>query len=152
MVRVVGLEPTCQKAMRFKHIVYTIPPHSHKKWSDMQDSNLRPSAPKADALPNCANIRCNHSTISSLKSQLQIIVIVVFVKYNFNCSCCSPRRIKYPVAAAKYKTIEATIANQIHAAVFLFILFSVMVPPTGFEPVLRSNLEPMPCIRRMFYR
>ena len=28
-----------------------------KKWSVMQDSNLRPSAPKADALPDCANHR-----------------------------------------------------------------------------------------------
>ncbi len=25
-----------------------------KKWSGQQDSNLRPSAPKADALPGCA--------------------------------------------------------------------------------------------------
>jgi hypothetical protein len=25
-------------------------------WSELQDSNLRPSAPKADALPNCAKL------------------------------------------------------------------------------------------------
>ncbi len=28
-----------------------------KKWSEREDSNLRPSAPKADALPNCATLR-----------------------------------------------------------------------------------------------
>jgi len=26
-------------------------------WSEMRDSNSRPSAPKADALPGCANLR-----------------------------------------------------------------------------------------------
>ncbi len=28
-----------------------------EKWSEREDSNLRPSAPKADALPNCATLR-----------------------------------------------------------------------------------------------
>jgi hypothetical protein len=28
------------------------------QWSEWQDSNLRPSAPKADALPACATLRC----------------------------------------------------------------------------------------------
>src|SRR5690606_16327364 len=28
-----------------------------RKWSERQDSNLRPSAPKADALPSCATLR-----------------------------------------------------------------------------------------------
>ena len=33
------------------------PPLSHSIWSGMLDSNQRPSAPKADALPDCANPR-----------------------------------------------------------------------------------------------
>ncbi len=32
----------------------------------MQDSNLRPSAPKADALPNCANPRIDGSGVMRL--------------------------------------------------------------------------------------
>ncbi len=28
-----------------------------EEWSEQQDSNLRPSAPKADALPGCAMLR-----------------------------------------------------------------------------------------------
>ena len=30
-----------------------------KKWSEMRDSNSRPSGPKPDALPDCANLRVN---------------------------------------------------------------------------------------------
>ena len=36
----------------------------------MQDSNLRPPAPKAGALPDCANIRLLYLTICMSKSQL----------------------------------------------------------------------------------
>ena len=32
------------------------------RWSGRQDSNLRPSAPKADALPDCATPRCHQRT------------------------------------------------------------------------------------------
>ena len=35
----------------------------------MQGSNLRPSAPKADALPGCANVRLFYSTICMFTSQ-----------------------------------------------------------------------------------
>ncbi len=38
------------------------------KWSGRQDSNLRPSAPKADALPGCATPRWVHDTGRRLKS------------------------------------------------------------------------------------
>ena len=33
-------------------------------WSEYQDSNLGPSAPKADALPDCATLRMRHRRIS----------------------------------------------------------------------------------------
>jgi hypothetical protein len=33
----------------------------------MQDLNLRPSAPKADALPNCANPRIDGASVIHLK-------------------------------------------------------------------------------------
>ena len=36
----------------------------------MQGSNLRPSAPKADALPGCANVRLLYLTICMRTSQL----------------------------------------------------------------------------------
>ena len=51
MVRLVGLEPTRPKSADFKSAVYT-DSTTVANWSDMQDSNLRPSAPKADALPD----------------------------------------------------------------------------------------------------
>jgi hypothetical protein len=34
-----------------------IKPNVNRFWSEMLDSNQRPSAPKADALPDCANLR-----------------------------------------------------------------------------------------------
>ena len=37
----------------FEHLA-RIPPN----WSEMRDSNSRPSGPKPDALPDCANLRC----------------------------------------------------------------------------------------------
>ena len=46
---------------------------SKKKWSERQDSNLRPSGPKPDALPSCATFRTNlliHYNIVIFKNQL----------------------------------------------------------------------------------
>jgi hypothetical protein len=59
--------------MKCRHITPVIPPFMRKLgvdmdwlksrcWSGRQDSNLRPSAPKADALPGCATPRPGHDT------------------------------------------------------------------------------------------
>ena len=34
------------------------------EWSERQDSNLRPSGPKPDALPGCATLRLRVSTLA----------------------------------------------------------------------------------------
>ena len=57
----------CPKARRPAHhdpagssLLAVVKPQSslgRKRWSERQDSNLRPSAPKADALPGCATLR-----------------------------------------------------------------------------------------------
>ena len=41
----------------FQDHLCTLHPTLLLLWSEWQDSNLRPSAPKADALPNCATLR-----------------------------------------------------------------------------------------------
>ena len=38
-------------------IIVSVYPMAIPFWSGRQDSNLRPSAPKSDALPNCATPR-----------------------------------------------------------------------------------------------
>ena len=48
-----GLEGRCSIHMSYGRSV-DVGLLSWKKWSGQQDSNLRPSAPKADALPGCA--------------------------------------------------------------------------------------------------
>jgi hypothetical protein len=40
MVGVEGVEPSILSAAHFKCAAYAVPPHSHMKWSPLQDSNL----------------------------------------------------------------------------------------------------------------
>ena len=45
------------------------------KWSEWRDSNPRPSAPKADALPSCATLRFYH-----FKLLYQLVVVVRIIQ------------------------------------------------------------------------
>jgi hypothetical protein len=47
-------------------------------WSGRQDSNLRPSAPKADALPNCATSRYYGAPDMSRTRNLQIRSLTLY--------------------------------------------------------------------------
>ena len=56
-----GLEGRCSIQLSYGRTAERRLPDSHLViigWSGQQDSNLRPSAPKADALPDCAMPRC----------------------------------------------------------------------------------------------
>ena len=53
MAKVRGFEPRSQG---FGDLHVTVTTH-RQKWSGRQDSNLRPSGPKPDALPDCATPR-----------------------------------------------------------------------------------------------
>jgi hypothetical protein len=48
-----------QKAHEWAFVVWNQPTlwRCAEKWSERRDSNSRPSAPKADALPGCATLR-----------------------------------------------------------------------------------------------
>ena len=48
-------------------------------WSELQDSNLRPSAPKADALPDCAKLR-NNFYLTFLKYSTPILLSCISSK------------------------------------------------------------------------
>ena len=48
-----GFEP---KLTESKSVVLPLHYSPTDDWSELQDSNLRPSAPKADALPDCAKL------------------------------------------------------------------------------------------------
>jgi hypothetical protein len=62
----VGFEPTIPvKVYRFSRPRRSTALPLFRNWSEMQDSNLRPSAPKADALPDCANLRMCYKTANS---------------------------------------------------------------------------------------
>ena len=52
-----------QKALEWAFVVWNKPTlwGCAKKWSERRDSNSRPSAPKADALPGCATLRLRYS-------------------------------------------------------------------------------------------
>ena len=58
----IGFEPTsfCSGSNRLIQLART-------RWSEMQDLNLRPIAPKAIALPNCANPRIDGASVIHLK-------------------------------------------------------------------------------------
>ena len=72
MAKVRGFEPRSQG---FGDLHVTVTTH-RQKWSGRQDSNLRPSGPKPDALPDCATPR--YKLI--LKISLQLVVFSLLGK------------------------------------------------------------------------
>ena len=62
--------------------------NSHTFWSGWQDSNLRPSGPKPDALPNCATSRRMFSVVLLSSNDLYIIAkIFSFVNLDYSRLC-----------------------------------------------------------------
>ena len=62
--------------------------NSHTFWSGWQDSNLRPSGPKPDALPNCATSRRMFSAVLLSPNDLYIIAkIFNFVNLDYSRLC-----------------------------------------------------------------
>ena len=86
MAEVQGIEPSTLRWHGFQDRLSTLlaylqklyegstTSHPQPHWSEMQDSNLRPSAPKADALPDCANLRISgpSTRYRSLVSRLSV--------------------------------------------------------------------------------
>ncbi len=52
-----------------------------KNWSGRQDSNLRPSVPKTDALPGCATPRNVNEDIVHLKYKIKEKLILFFTTF-----------------------------------------------------------------------
>ena len=55
LAEVQGIEPSTLRWQSFQDSLSTLLAYL-QYWSEWQDSNLRPSAPKADALPDCATL------------------------------------------------------------------------------------------------
>ncbi len=89
-----GLEGRCSIQLSYGRIQSKpIQPHSTAgKWSGMRDLNPRHPAPKAGALPDCANPRMSHQAVSNERAhntdhdpsrQSEIGHKLVFILLNF---------------------------------------------------------------------
>ena len=58
-------EQRCFRAAQMKNLLHLHATGFQKEWSERWDSNSRPSAPKADALPGCATLRLSRYCIAS---------------------------------------------------------------------------------------
>ena len=53
-----------------------------KTWSEYKDSNLGPSAPKADALPGCATLRIIFNLLTTQTLDLLILPLATGTQWN----------------------------------------------------------------------
>lgn len=80
-----GRSRTCDPRLR-RPLLYPTELRAHsdpEKWSEWRDSNPRHSAPKADALPDCATLRLSHEYQLAPLEEVRILLTPPLCVNNF---------------------------------------------------------------------